>query len=310
MSVLGEVAFRGILKSVLGSAVAVLLTGCATWSAPPPEARIAVLGGTHVNDAIFQRDLIQSEFTVETPVGTSPTIYYARSGEIPFYYVHFHGQGKWLETWAALYQLGVEEAVGGATAGAINTDMAVYDYVIPDDFIDMNVDRPLSIPKKVYRDPDMIPLPRYVPAVDTDIRAILLSETRKMLESREEYDDMAVHDGAVVVQSRGGRFETEAEIEMMDQWGGDVVTMNLGSEMIYSRMLGINYANMVVISNPAEGKGEWDFSLMEELYPRINPISLDIVLNSLPRIAALKGQPRVDEGLIDHPEMTSQSKEE
>lgn len=307
---LTDASSRKILNSLLSGAMAVLLTGCATLNGPPPEARIAVLGGTYVNDEIFQRDLIESEFTVETPVGTSPPIYYAESQGTPFYYVHSHGQGKWLETWAALYQLGVEEAVGGATAGAINTDMEVYDYVIPHDFIDMNINRPRSIPKKVYRDPDMIPIPRYVPAVDTDIREILLSETRKALENNDQYDDIDVHDGAVVVQTRGGRFETEAEIEMMDQWGGDLATMSIGSEMIYSRMLGINYANMVVISNPAEGKGDWDFSLMKELYPRINPISLDIVLNSLPRIAELKGQPRVDEGLVDHPEMTSQPEEE
>ena len=280
-------------------------SGSADSTSQPPEARIAVIGGTHVNDAIFQRDLIETEFTVETPVGESPTIQYAQYDGIPFYYIHMHGGGNWLGTWAALYQLGVEEAVGGATAGAINTDMEVYDYVIPHDFIDMNYNRPRSIPDEVYRDPDNIPLPRYKPAIDTDIRGILLSETRKAINGDEQYSDIEVHDGGVVMQDRSGRFETVAEIEMMDQWGGDLVTHNIASEMVYSRMLGINYANMAVISNPAEGKGDWDFSLMKKVYPRVNPLSLDIILASLPRIAELKGKPRVDEGLINHPEMTS-----
>lgn len=299
------------------SAVVVLFTMFSSFTANAavpaeiPKARIAVLGGTFLNDIIFHREgLIQKEFTIETKVGQSPTIYYAEWEGVPFYYVHSHGEGKWLETWVALYDLGVEEAIGGATAGAINKKMGVYDYVIPDDFIEMNIDRPLRIPHAVYRDPNAIPLPRFVPAMDTDIRHILLQQTKKILKSNKQNRDIDVHEGGVIVQTRGGRFETVAEIKMMQQWGGDLVTMSVGTEISYARMLGINYANIIVISNPAEGMGEWDFSLMTELYPRVNPISLDIVLASLKPVAALQGKPRVSDGLINHPEMTSQKKEE
>lgn len=274
-----------------------------------PKARIAVLGGTFLNDVVlYQKDLIKKEFTIETKVGTSPKIYYAEWEGIPFYYVHAHGEGKWLETWAALYDLGVQETIGGATAGGINPKMHVYDYVIPDDFIDMNIDRSLSIPHEVYRDPNAIPLPRFTPATDTDIRNILLAETSKALKSDPQYKTYKMHNGGVIVQSRGGRFETVAEIKMFAQWGGDVVTMNVPSEMVYARQLGINYAAIIVISNPAEGVGKWDFSLMEELYPKVNPLSLKIVLASLKPIAALQGKPRVSDGLINHPKMTSQPK--
>lgn len=288
-----------------------LAAGMAGAAQDVPKARIAILGGTFLNDIIFHRDgLIQSEFTIDTKVGTSPTIYYAEHNGIPFYYIHAHGEGKWLETWVALYDLGVEEAVGGATAGAINRSMEVYDYILVDDFIDLNIDRPISIPHEVYRDPNAIPLPRFVPAVDTDIRNILLEETRKAILDDSDYQDISIHDGGTVLQSRGGRFETVAEVEMMARMGGDLVTMNLASEMAYSRMLGINYAAIGVISNPAEGRADWDFSLMEELYPRVNPLSLDIVLASLPAIVKLKGKPRVSDGLINHPEMTSQKKQD
>ncbi|MDR7090573.1 phosphorylase family protein [Cellvibrio fibrivorans] len=274
-----------------------------------PKARIAVLGGTFLNDIIFSSKLIKKEFTIETKLGTSPKIYYAEYEGIPFYYVHAHGEGKWLETWVALYDLGVEEAIGGATAGGINPKMGVYDYVIPDDFIDMNVDRALGFPPEIYRDPNAIPLPRFTPAMDTDIRNILLAETKKAFSSNSDFKKHKVHDGGVIVQARGGRFESVAEIKAFAQWGGDVVTMNVPSEIVYARQLGINYAAIIVISNPAEGVGKWDFSLMEELYPRINPLSLKIVLASLKPIAALQGKPRVSDGLINHPEMTSKKKE-
>ena len=98
---------------------------------------------------------------------------------------------------------------------------------MPHDFIDLNVDRPLSIPQIVYHDPKSIPLPRYTPAMDPLLRDILIDETRKALRATHDYDDIQVHEQGVVVQARGGRFETASEIRMFAQWGGDLVTMNV-----------------------------------------------------------------------------------
>ena len=302
--------FKPVLVLWLCCFVFIPLAASAAVPADIPRARIAVIGGTFLNDIFFYRDVVKKEFTLETTLGTSPKIYYAEWDGIPFYYVHNHGDGQWQQTWVALYDLGVEEAIGGATAGAINPNMKVYDYIIPHDLIDMNIDRPLGFPKQVYRDPNAIPLPRLTPAMDTDLRQILLEQTRKAIKADKRYKSFKVHDKGVIVQARGGRFETVAEIKMFGQWGGDLVTMSVGTEIVYARQLGINYATVVVISNPAEGVGEWDFSLMKELYPVINPLSLDIVLNSLKPIAALHGKPRVADGLINHPEMTSQAQKD
>lgn len=278
--------------------------------AEAPKARIAVVGGTFLNDIFFYqyKQLVKKEFTIETKLGPSPKIYYAQWEGVPFYYVHNHGDGNYQQTWLALYDLGVEEAIGGATAGAINRKMKTYDYVVPHDLIDMNISRPLGFPKEVYRDPNAIPLPRMTPAMDTDIRNILIAESKKVL--KEKGKKFKVHHNAVLVQARGGRFETVAEIKMFEKWGGDIVTMSVGTEMVFARQLGINYATLVVISNPAEGIAPWDFSEMSELYPTVNPLSMSIVLNSLKPVAALKGKPRVSDGLINHPEMTSQPQKE
>jgi 5'-methylthioadenosine phosphorylase len=273
-----------------------------------PRATIAVVGGTFINDALLKKPgLVKGHFTVKTKVGESPRIYYAETGGIPFYYVHAHGEGKWVETWAALYDLGVKEAIGGATAGGINAAMKLYDYVVPHDFIDLNVDRPLAMPHIVHRDPKSIPLPRYIPAMDPLLRDILISETRKALRASHDYDDVQLHEQGVVVQARGGRFETASEIRMFRQWGGDLVTMNIATEMAYARMLGINYASLAAISNPAEGVGEWDWETLKKVYPRLNPLSLTIVLAAIPKIAAIGDRPRVGDGLRMHPEMTSET---
>jgi 5'-methylthioadenosine phosphorylase len=270
--------------------------------------RIAIFGGTFVNDALLEREGILFEpFTIETKLGVSPSIYPGEANGIPFYYVHMHGSSALQAAWLALYDLGVEEVLGGATAGGINPSMRPYDYVVPDDFIDMNIDRPLSFPREVYRDPSKIPLPRFLPAMDPDLRRILIDETRARIRRDRELDDIDLHEAGVIVQARGGRFETPAEIRMFARWGGDVVTMNVGTEIAYARMLGMNYACLIAISNPAEGVAPWDFAEMPPLYRRINPISVDILLSALPRIAALAGKERAGDALIFHPEMTKQA---
>ena len=290
----------------------VIVSGCAAFAQTPPEeeaipkASIAIMGGTFINDELLLReDFLSEPFTVDTKVGESPPIYYGEAHGVPFYYIHGHGGGKLQEVWVALYDLGVTDVIGGATAGGINPDMKPYDYVIPHDFIDMNIDRPKRFPMDIYRDPDAIPIPRFVPAMDTDMLDILKAETIDYLRADPANDDITIHDKGVIIQARGGRFETVSEINMFAQWGGDVVTMNVGTEIAYARMLGINYACLIVISNPAEGVAPWDFSEMPPLYRRINPMSADIILNALPDVAALQGKPRVADGLINHPKMTA-----
>lgn len=191
-----------------------------------PKAKIAILGGTFLNDIfLFQDKLLSKPFVIDTKVGRSPPIYFGEYQGVPFYYVHNHGGGDYVATWVALYDLGVEEALGGATAGGINTSMKMYDYVVPHDFMEFNIDRAITIPKEVYRDPNMIPIPRFTPAMDEGLRKILLEETQKVVASRQQqfnewpYKNLSVHDKGVVVQSRGARFETVAEVEMFHRLG-------------------------------------------------------------------------------------------
>ncbi|MEM1189989.1 MAG: hypothetical protein AAGI72_15775 [Pseudomonadota bacterium] len=181
-------------------------------------ATIAIFGGTFINDALLLRDDILDEpFTLQTKLGESAPIYPGEANGVRFYYVHMHGSVALQASWVALYDLGVKEVLGGATAGGINPAMQPYDYVVPHDFIDMNVDRPLSFPREIYRDPENIPLPRVLPAMDPDLRTILLEETRARLRGDRALDDISLHKAGVIVQARGGRFESAAEIRMFAQ---------------------------------------------------------------------------------------------
>lgn len=261
-----------MFRRFITGAFMLALSGCTTLAeeAAPvltvvPNASIAIIGGTYMNDEmLFREGLLSAPFTIETKLGRSPEIRYGEANGVPFYYVHGHGMGKWQETWLALYDLGVTDAIGGATAGAINPAMKTYDFTIPHDFIDLNIDRAIAFPREVFHDPEAIPIPRYTPAMDTDLRAILKAHTEEILYGEGGNADITLHDQAVLVQTRGARFETVAD---------------------------------------------WDFAEMPPLYQRINPLSADIVLAALPDIAALAGKPRVSDGLINHPQMTSRPQE-
>ncbi len=284
-----------------------LLLASRTFAASPPPARVAIIGGTFLNDALLDSGWLKESFVIPTKLGPSPQIHYGEVDGIPFYYVDKHGGGKWLETWVALHELGVREAIGGATAGGINRAMKTRDFVVPHDVIDFNTDRPKMLPPGSLRDQGFI-LARLTPAVDPLLHGILLEETRAVLRAERSCDAINIHDQGIVVQAAGGRFETAAEIQYFKQIGGDVVTMNVGSEMSYARQAGINYACLIIVSNPAEGIAPWGWDSLTGVYQTLNPLALAIVRRAIPRAAALPDQGRVGDGLRIHPEMTAKPK--
>jgi 5'-methylthioadenosine phosphorylase len=269
-----------------------------------PKAKIAILGGTFLNDYLFATEHLKGYAIVDTPVGPSPKIYFGESGVVPFYYVHFHGEGKWLETWLALRDLGVTEAIGGATAGGISPLLKTRDYVIPIDFLEKNVDRISNIPPEYLADPSHA-LCRFTPPFDETLRSFLVEETRSVIRSNPEFADINVIDGGVVLQSRFGRFETVAEIAAYRGQGADLITHNLTTEIVFAKQLGIHYAGLNVISNPAEGIGAWTFESLNEVYLKLNPVTWQILERVLPRIAAIpKDAARTIDTQREHPPLS------
>jgi len=269
-----------------------------------PPAKIAILGGTFLNDYLFSTPVLTGQAVVETGAGPSPTIYYGESGGVPFYYVHFHGEGKWLETWLALRDLGVTEALGGATAGGINPLLKVRDFLIPNDFLDKNTDRLANVPVEHLADPSHA-LCRFVPPFDETLRELLIEESRNVIRGNTELADINVHNKGVVLQSRFGRFETVAEIAAYRLQGADVVTHNLTTEVVFAKQLGIHFAALHIISNPAEGVAPWTFASLSDIYLQLNPVAWQIVERVLPRIHNIPpDQARTLDGQREHPPLS------
>ncbi|MFN0068498.1 MAG: hypothetical protein ACKVYV_12780 [Limisphaerales bacterium] len=285
-----------------------------TPAAERPQARIAIVGGTFINDALSLSGVLRTNFIVPTPLGDSPPIYYGETNGVPFYYVPNHGyvgrKGHWTQTWHALAQLGVKEIVGGATAGGINPLTKTFDLLVPSDFMDFNHDRPKYVPMEGLPNPPA-GIPRFNPPMDPLLRQILFDEILKSVRGSPALADINVFDRGVVVQAGGARFETVSEIQHFRLIGGDVVTLNVGTEITYARQLGMHYACVIVVSNPAEGIAPWTWEELAGVYPRMNPLCLEILFRSLPRIAAIPaGVKRSGDEQRLHPEMTSEPKDD
>jgi 5'-methylthioadenosine phosphorylase len=272
----------------------------------PPAATICIVGGTNIAHSLATSSHVSVSFVLETPLGLSPTIYYGTADGVPFYHVTLHGssteasgvaeQDSLLAVWGTLHHLGVSDVLGGATAGSINPAYKLGDWVIADDFIDFNIDRKRSIAADVLGPEAARILPRHVPADDPTLRKILYEEAVRVAGKSN------VHERGVIVQAAGGRFETAAEIKMFKQIGGDLVTMNVPTEMVYARQLNMNYASLIAISNPAEGLGTWEWKTLSDLYPRLHAQSIDIYLAAIRRIHQLPERRRIGDTLRVHPE--------
>jgi 5'-methylthioadenosine phosphorylase len=272
----------------------------------PPPANICIVGGTNIGNALASSAHVSVAFVLETTFGPSPTIYFGESEGVPFYHVTLHGsstdasgvaeQDALLMVWGALHRLGVSDVLGGATAGSINPAYKLGDWVIGDDFIDFNINRKRSIAAEILGAEAARILPRHVPADDPLLRKILSEETARVAGKEN------VHERGVIIQAAGGRFETAAEIKMFQRLGGDLVTMNVPTEMAYARQLNINYASLIAISNPAEGLGKWDWKTLSDLYPRFHAQSIEIYLATVRRIHHLPERRRIGETLRVHPE--------
>jgi 5'-methylthioadenosine phosphorylase len=272
----------------------------------PPCASICILGGTNVAHALATSSDVSAAFTLETSLGLSPAIYYGESEGAPFYHVTLHGsstdksgvveQDSLQTVWGTLHHLGVTDVLGGATAGSINPAYKLGDWVIADDFIDFNIDRQRSIAAKVLGHEAARILPRHIPADDPLLRKILSEETARVAGKQN------VHEGGVIVQAAGGRFETAAEIRMFRLLGADLVTMNVPTEMAYARQLNMNYSSLIGISNPAEGLGTWKWQTLSDLYPQFHAQSIEIYLAAVRRIHHLPERRRIGDTLRVHPD--------
>jgi len=107
------------------------------------------------------------------------------------------------------------------------------------------------------------------------------------LKQQRNRHDVQFKGNAVYICTEGPRFETEAEIKMMREWGADVVGMTSVPEVVLAKELGLCYASVGFVVNMATGmeSGPIQLESIGEMLARnkekVNLMFLDIFTKTL-----------------------------
>lgn len=253
---------------------------------------IAVVGGTSFGAPDkFGEGLVEEDgfIQIETPFGLGPKLYKMSYKNVPFYYVRMYGYetkvpgendgNVHVRTWYSLYKAGVTHAIGGASSGAIRTDYDYDDIVIIDDFMIMENQRPQDILDYAgIERPGLFAT--FATPFSPSLRKLLIEEAR---EAQDGYTGKLWEYGTFF-QNNPGRFETAAEIRAMRILGGQITSLNVGTCTEYARQLGIRWATICSIANPAVGVRPFSFKDMQDSVQRIAAHAIPIVLETIARI--------------------------
>lgn len=143
----------------------------------------------------------------------------------------------------ALRQLGVTEVLAISVVGGIG--LSVGDLVIPEDFLDYSRRREVTLFDGSTAEG----------VVHTDMSEPYNNRLRQVWLRAAERLGVPVVDGGIYGCFDGPRFETRAEIRVAQSQGVTVVGMTGVPEVVFCVELGIPYASLCVVSNPAAGLG-------------------------------------------------------
>lgn len=143
----------------------------------------------------------------------------------------------------ALVDLGVSEVLAVNVVGGVGLDSGAL--AVVDDFLDFTKSRPVtffdgSTPEGVVH------LDMGEP-YDERLRRVLLDSAAAL--------EIPVEAGGVYAAFEGPRFETRAEIRMVEAMGATVVGMTGVPEVVLAKEKNLPYAAICLVANPAAGQG-------------------------------------------------------
>lgn len=219
--------------------------------------RIAIIGGTGI-DTIEGLQALNTH-SVETPYGlTSRPVEEGELHGCSVFFLQRHGAPRAIpphkinyraNMWA-LKSLGVNDVVAINAVGGINPNMPTGSLVIPDQIIDYTWGREHSIDDGSSG--GLLHIDFTQPYDGTLRRALLDSAQACNIDCCAP----AVHG-----VTQGPRLESAAEITRLERDGCDVVGMTGMPEASLARELGLAYASVCMVVNPAAGKSDQPISL-------------------------------------------------
>jgi 5'-deoxy-5'-methylthioadenosine phosphorylase len=212
---------------------------------------IAVIGGSGLTQ------LANLEIThrkiVRTPYGEpSGPLTYGHIGAQEVVFLARHGYGHTLapheinyraNLWAIQAQE-VTRVIAVCTVGGIAPSLGAGMIVIPDQIIDYTWGRPWTYFEGAEEPVTHID---FTHPYSEELRALALAAARDV--------GVPVVDGGTYAATQGPRLETKAEIDRLERDGATLVGMTGMPEAALARELGLAYAHLAVVVNPAAGRG-------------------------------------------------------
>ena len=212
---------------------------------------IAVIGGSGLTQ------LANLEIThrkiVRTPFGeTSGPLTYGHIGSQEVVFLARHGYGHTLapheinyraNLWSIQAQ-GVTRVISVCTVGGIAPTLGAGTIVLPDQIIDYTWGRPSTFFEGAQQ-----------PVTHIDFTYPYDEETRAMALAAAREAGIPLVDGGTYAAMQGPRLETKAEIDRLERDGATMVGMTGMPEAALARELGLKYAALAVVVNPAAGRG-------------------------------------------------------
>ncbi|MHB9053254.1 MAG: MTAP family purine nucleoside phosphorylase [Thermoleophilia bacterium] len=246
-----------------------------------PETAWAVIGGSGTYGCNFPEAagagavLIEKDLIFETPYGASPpfSIFETAAGRRCLT-VRLHGWRRGVSRGEAsrqvfwvLRQAGVKNIFSEAGVGSLNPLLDPRDIVVPDDFVDLTTDRNLGLVAGggllVMRDP------------------VCGRLSSRLTEAASKHSRGRVFGRGTCVVTEGPRFESRAEIRMM-QPHGDIIGQSMCPEVWLARDIGACYAAIYLVVNYAEGVvRDWEHGLLKEIFEEDAVIQSRIVLEAI-----------------------------
>lgn len=225
-------------------------------------SRLAIIGGTGLSDLVGLTD--REEDVASSSFGETSAV--IESGFLEGQKIHFlsrHGKPhsipphkiNYRANIDALHQRGVSKIIAVNAVGGIRKSLKPKHIVIPHQIVDYTYGREHTFSDGLSR--AELKHIDFSDPYDDDLRFCLINAA--------EQSDFAFCDEGVYACTQGPRLETAAEIERLERDGCDVVGMTGMPEAALARELGIAYASLCLVVNPAAGIASEPIT-MEEIH--------------------------------------------
>jgi 5'-methylthioinosine phosphorylase len=209
---------------------------------------LAIIGGTGLNDLDAAAEPVGN---LQTPYGpASALVQRLRLAGRELLFLARHGQPHSIAPHAINYranlwllaQLGVQDILAVNAVGGIARHLDAGALAVPDQLIDYSWGR-----ASTFSDAEQL--------LHVDFTEPFTPRLRRALIDGADSAGLDVTDGGTYACTQGPRLETAAEINRLERDGCDLVGMTAMPEAVLARELGLGYASLCLVVNPAAGRG-------------------------------------------------------